>query len=63
MNTMWNPRYSYCIETDRNVCVERTEGECREANGCTQPNCPLSEEFGEPSTTAMGRAIRRLLRV
>jgi hypothetical protein len=41
-----DPRYQYCKRVGKNVCVSRSEGQCRSQYGCTEPNCPLEGAFG-----------------
>lgn len=35
----------FCPYLGRNVSLDRTEGECRSAEFCELPNCPLEQDF------------------
>lgn len=41
-----DPRYQYCPRVGRNVRVCRSETECRQEFGCSEPTCPLETDFG-----------------
>ena len=45
MRNVPNPRYQYCERVDKSVSVCRSQSDCRRANGCTQPLCPLQRAF------------------
>ena len=42
--------HRFCERVHRYVCTKRTEGQCRDANGCQEAGCPLEHEFGRDTT-------------
>lgn len=48
MTNLLDPRYRYCAEVRRNVCIDRCEGDCREENDCGDGRCPLEQAFCQP---------------
>ena len=51
-----DPRYQYCTRIGKNVCVCRSEAECRREYACTE-NCPLETAFGLKAFDARMRAF------
>jgi hypothetical protein len=47
MGGLFKMDYRRCGVVGRSVCVRRSEGQCREENGCVQDDCPLSSDFAE----------------
>ena len=39
------PSSEYCPLEATTVCLEQTEGQCRDAHGCERQECPLSAQF------------------
>lgn len=46
MRDILDPGFKHCPRINQNVDVRGTEGDCRDQHGCSDPNCPLSREFG-----------------
>ena len=57
MSHPFDPRYQYCKRVGEDVCVCRSEAECRREFGCTKPNCPLETAFGLKAFDARMRAF------
>lgn len=53
----FDPRYQYCERVGKNVCVCRSEADCRREFGCTKPNCPLEAAFGLKAFDSRMRAF------
>lgn len=53
----FDPRYQYCERVGKNVCVCRSEADCRREFGCTKPNCPLETAFGLEAFDSRMRAF------
>lgn len=52
MSGLFGRDYRMCKAVGRTVCVRQTEGQCRGEHGCTQDDCPLSQEFSDAPVEA-----------
>lgn len=57
------PRYRHCPEVKRNVRVDEPQGECREAHGCRQEECPLDSEFRGTPQPPLVDTLRKLFQL
>lgn len=57
MPNPFDPRYQFCMQIEKSVCVCRSENECRREHGCTNSNCPLEDAFGLEAFDSRMRAF------
>ena len=47
MSISVNPSYLQCPRVGHGVCLEQTEGQCRDQHHCGDEACPLEQELGK----------------